>query len=143
MLTSNQIIKIGIVLFTVFIFSCSPENAPDLVLLNGKVWTGVDESTFEEAVAIKDNRIVAVGKTVDIQKLAGSETQSIDLNGKLVTAGFNDAHIHFLGGSMSMTEVEITGTRSPAGVAKKVNTYMEDNPASEWITGPWMVIQLF
>ncbi len=135
MLTSNQIIKTGIVLFTVFIFSCSPENAPDLVLLNGKVWTGVDESTFEEAVAIKDNRIVAVGKTKDIQKLAGSETQTIDLNGKLVTAGFNDAHIHFLGGSISMTEVEITGTRSSADVAGKVNAYIKENPAREWITG--------
>lgn len=113
--------KVCLVLLTALIFSCSSKNAPDLVLVNGKIWTGVDDSTFEEAVAIKDNKIVAIGKTKDITDLVGSETQTIDLKGKLVTAGFNDAHIHFLSGSLGLAEVDMTGTKTPEEITGRVN----------------------
>ncbi len=105
------------------------------MLINGKVWTGENESSFEEAVAIKDNTIIAVGKTNDIHDLAGDKTQVIDLKGKLVSAGFNDAHIHFLGGSLGLAEVDMTNTKSPADVAERVNQFMKDNPDKVWIIG--------
>jgi predicted amidohydrolase YtcJ len=116
-------------------FSCSDKNAPDLVLINGKVWTGEHEASFEEAIAIKANQIMAVGKTSDIQALADSKTQVIDLEGKLTTAGFNDAHIHFLSGSLGLTEVDLNPAQSPADIAEIVNQYIAENPNKEWITG--------
>jgi predicted amidohydrolase YtcJ len=115
--------------------SCSNKNAPDLILINGKVWTGVSESTFEEAVAIKGNKIIAVGKSDVLSKLADQKTQVIDLNGKLATAGFNDAHIHFLGGSLGLNEVDLNNTVLPSEVVNKVNQYIAENPNKEWITG--------
>lgn len=116
-------------------FSCSNKNAPDLVLIKGKVWTGVNDTTFEEAIAIKANQIIAVGKTNDIQALADSKTQVIDLAGRLTTAGFNDAHIHFLGGSLGLSEVDLNDTNSLREVVEKVNQFIKDNPTKEWITG--------
>ncbi len=127
--------RILIVLLSSLIFSCSTKNAPDLVLINGKIWTGENDSTFEEAVAIKYNRIIAVGKTNDINSLVNSETQVIDLKGKLVSAGFNDAHIHFLSGSLGLAEIGMNDTRSINDVAEKVNQFIKENPNKEWITG--------
>ena len=127
--------KLFIVIIAFLLFSCSNENAPDLVLLNGKVWTGENDSAFEEAVAIKSNQIIAVGKTTEINSMAGSSTQIVDLKGKLVTAGFNDAHIHFLSGSLGLAEVDLNNTNTPADVAEKVNAFIRENPNKAWITG--------
>lgn len=122
-------------LFLFLFISCSTKNAPDLVLINGKVWTGANDTTFEEAIAIKANKIIAVGKTNNIQALADSKTQVIDLEGKLTTAGFNDAHIHFLSGSLGLYEVDLNVTKSPAEVVDQVNQFMKENSNKEWITG--------
>ncbi len=116
-------------------FACTSKDAPDLILVNGKVWTGIDESSFAEAIAIKNNLIVAVGKTDSIRSLANSKTKIIDVGGRLVTAGFNDAHIHFLSGSKGLAEVDMTGTSSPEEVAERVNQFASANPTQQWITG--------
>lgn len=113
----------------------SDNKAPDLILVNAKVWTGLTDSSFEEAVAIKGNLIVAVGKSEGISSLADSKTQIIDLKGKLVTAGFNDAHIHFLSGSKGLAEVDMTGTHTPAEISERVNQFITKNPSREWIVG--------
>jgi predicted amidohydrolase YtcJ len=134
-MSSSVMNNVCFALLTALIFSCSSKNAPDLVLVNGKIWTGVDDTTFEEAVAIKDNKIMAIGKSKDISDLVGSKTQIIDLKGKLVTAGFNDAHIHFLSGSLGLAEADMTGTKTPEDITERVNQYSKENPTKEWITG--------
>ena len=64
----------------------------DLALVNGRVWVG-DSALFAEALAISGDRIVRVGTTLEVKQLADAQTQVIDLGGRLVTPGFNDAHI--------------------------------------------------
>ena len=135
MRNANQMHRLILVVLLSVAFSCGQKNAPDLVLVNGKVWTGESDSTFVEGVAIKENKIIAVGTTDEILKLADSKTNRLDLNGKLVTAGFNDAHIHFLSGSLGLAEVDLLGTNSPDEVAQRVNQFIEKNPGKEWITG--------
>ncbi len=132
---ASQITNLFLFLLGVITFSCTTKEAPDLILINGKVWTGANDSTFAEAIAIKANKIMAVGNSVDINSLADAKTKTIDLKGKLVTAGFNDAHIHFLGGSLGLSEVDMTGTASPADVSERVNQFIKENPTKEWITG--------
>jgi len=124
-----------LIAFVALLTACTNQQAPDLVLLNGKVWTGENDDVFEEAIAIKANKIVAVGKSDDIKKLASSKTEVIDLKGKLVTAGFNDAHTHFLSGSLGLAEVNLLGTNTPGEVADRVNQFIKTNPTKEWITG--------
>lgn len=132
---SSIIKRLLLALLTPLAFACTSTDAPDLILINGKVWTGITESSFQEAVAIKGNLIVAVGKSDSIRSLADSKTQVIDLEGKLVTAGFNDAHIHFLSGSKGLAEVDIIGTKSPADVVERVNQFAAKNSSREWIVG--------
>ncbi len=106
----------------------------DLVLFNGRVWTGADNS-FAQAIAIKGNRIADVGADNRIRRMIGPGTQVIDLKGRLATPGFNDAHIHFLGGSLSLNEVDLNGCRTVAEMLERIGAYARKHPEAEWIKG--------
>ncbi|GAA0880692.1 amidohydrolase [Algoriphagus jejuensis] len=108
---------------------------PTLILTNGKIWTGESDSSFVEAIAIRGNTILETGDSESISALAGSETEVIDLQGKLVTAGFNDAHIHFLGGSMGLTQVELSAAETFKEAMTSILQFIESNPDKPWITG--------
>jgi predicted amidohydrolase YtcJ len=67
----------------------------DLILFNGKIITVNDTFQIAQAVAVRGSRIVAVGSNADVNKLAGPNTQRIDLRGKSMVPGFIDNHAHF------------------------------------------------
>ena len=69
--------------------------APDLILSNGKIITVDDSFSIAQAVAVRGDRIVAVGTNQDITRLAGPNTQRIDLRGKSIVPGMIDNHAHF------------------------------------------------
>src|SRR5688572_17275176 len=75
---------------------------PTLLLVNGKVLTVDANFTVAEAVAVRDGKVLAVGTTADIKKLAGPSTKTIDLGGKTVTPGFvaSDGDNAFAGGDL-------------------------------------------
>ncbi len=106
-----------------------------LVLFNGKIWTGESDSSFVEAIAIDGNKIMAIGSDADIKKLIGDSTRVIDLKQKLVTPGFNDAHIHFLSGSMILSSADLLSTTSLTEMKKVLLEYAQKNPGKPWITG--------
>ncbi len=113
----------------------SASDFADLVMINGRIWTGADQSTFVEAVAVRGNTITQVGTSEDIRRLADRYTTVIDLKGRLVTAGFNDAHIHFLSGSLGLSQVDLTGAETLAEVTTRIAEFAAKNPARPWITG--------
>jgi predicted amidohydrolase YtcJ len=78
------------------ILSCKAviSQTADIILTNGKIFTSNTKQLYVQAVAIKGNRIVAVGNTQAIDKLKKSITKVIDLKGRTVVPGFNDAHYH-------------------------------------------------
>src|SRR5215211_7161226 len=67
----------------------------DLILTNGKIITVDEKFSIAQAVAVRGDRIIAVGTTADITRLAGPNTRRIDLRGKSVVPGFIDNHAHF------------------------------------------------
>ena len=69
--------------------------APDVIIVNGRVFTGADPQHYAQAVAIKGSRIVGVGTSREISSMAGSQARRIDVGGRLVIPGINDAHVHF------------------------------------------------
>ena len=89
------------------------QQAPDLALVGGKVFTSDTTRPWAEAVAIRGERIVAVGTTADVRRLAGSRTRIIDVGGRVVVPGFNDAHDHILAGSPG-TNVSMGGAQIDA-----------------------------
>src|ERR1019366_5690608 len=71
------------------------QTAASLGLLNGKIWTVNDRQPRAEGVGCLGSRIVAVGSNGEIRKWIGAGTEAIDLGGKLVLPGFEDAHVAF------------------------------------------------
>ena len=105
-----------------------------LVLTNGKVFTADARGSIAEAVAIEGKRIVAVGTSREIAaRYAGART--VDLAGKLVTPGFNDAHLHFLGGGLSLLRVDLNGAKTLAEAKSRVAARVREVRAGTWILG--------
>jgi predicted amidohydrolase YtcJ len=87
--------------------------APDTILLNGRIVTADEGGNVHEALAVRDGRIVALGKSVAIKRLAGKETRVVDLGGRTVIPGLIDSHIHAIRAALSFaTEVHWFGTAS-------------------------------
>ena len=112
--------------------------APDTVLLHGKIWTGNAQQPEAEAIAIARDRISAVGTSADIAKLAAANTRIIDLHGSRVVPGFNDAHTHFFEGGKSLTSVQLRNANSPQELRDRIAAYAKSIPKGEWIVnGEW------
>ncbi len=112
-----------------------PSLAPDLLILNAAVRTMDVAQPKAEAVAILGNRIVAVGSTADLRPLAGPKTRVIDAGGRSVLPGFNDAHVHWLSGGFSITNVDLRDASSPAELARRIGEFSKKIPKGRWILG--------
>jgi imidazolonepropionase-like amidohydrolase len=95
------------VLSIAVVASCShaqpAPQAPDLVIVGGKVFTSDTTLQWAEAIAIQGERITAVGTSAEVRRLAGPGTRIIDVGGRVVVPGLNDAHEHLTGGSPGAT----------------------------------------
>lgn len=110
----------------------------DLILVHGKVWTENPGQPEAAAVAITGNRILLVGDSDAILKLAGQNTRIIDLSGRRVVPGFNDAHVHFYFGGDGLASVQLGDADSPEEVRKRIGEFARSRPKGEWIlNGSW------
>ena len=107
----------------------------DTIIINATVHTMDPAQPTAEAIAILGNRIVAVGSTKEIRKLAGSGTRTIDAGKRLVLPGFNDAHTHFLSGGFQLASVDLRDADTPQEFASRIRTYAANMPKGRWITG--------
>ena len=113
----------------------NPSLAPDLIILNAAVRTMDDARPRAEAVAVSDKRIAAVGATAELRALAGPQTRVIDAGGKSVLPGFNDAHVHWLSGGYSITNVDLRDASSRAEFTKRIGEFAKKIPNGRWILG--------
>ena len=113
----------------------------DLIFVHANVYTGVpDQTPFSsvlraEAIAVKGDRILAVGKTFDLQQLKGDHTQVIDLDGHFVMPGFNDAHLHLADAGLQKLGVDVQGVKSLDEFRERVRAKVEAAKAGDWILG--------
>ncbi len=107
----------------------------DLVLVNGKIFTVNPAQPWAQAAAVRDGRFVAVGKDREIKQLIGGKTEVIDLRGKLVLPGFNDAHLHFASGGLYLLGIDLRPARDEQEFVRILKDYIYKVPAGEWITG--------
>ncbi len=112
-----------------------PSLAPDLILLNASVRTMEDSQPHAEAVAVTGNQIVALGSSSEIRSLAGPNTRVIDAKQRTVMPGFNDAHVHWLSGGFSITNVDLRTARSPEELARRLGAFAKALPKGSWILG--------
>lgn len=125
-------------LAAIFPFVGMAQIVPDTVLVHGKIWTENPRQPEAEAVAILGNHVAAVGTSSEILKLASPTTQVIDLAGRRVVPGFNDAHVHFVSGGTSLASVQLGDTRSELEFRQRIAAYAQKQPKGEWmLEGEW------
>ena len=114
--------------------------SPDLILFNGKVITVNDTFAIAQAVAVRGNRIVAVGSNADVNRLAGPGTQRIDLRGKSMMPGFIDNHAHFQEeGAYWTMELRFDGVDTRKRVLEMIAAKAKSTPNGGWVynLGGW------
>ena len=112
--------------------------SPTRILLNGKIWTENPRQPEAQAVAIEGNRIMAVGSSDVIRKLAGPDCKIIDLGGRRVVPGFNDSHVHLLSGGDSLISVQLGDANSVDEFRRRIGDYAKTLPKGTWIrNGNW------
>jgi predicted amidohydrolase YtcJ len=110
----------------------------DMIALNGKIWTEDPDRPEAEAIAVRDRRILAVGDSASIRKLAGPKTKVVDLQGRRVVPGFNDAHVHFFWGGQGLASVHLLDATSEAEFHKRIADFARTRLKGEWILdGNW------
>jgi predicted amidohydrolase YtcJ len=112
-----------------------PTPGVDLVLTNGNIYTVDSALRRVQGLAIKEGKIVAVGTDEEIQHWVGPDTKVIDLEGKFVMPGFNDAHTHMVDGGLRLLRVQVEGTRSLAEFQQRIRDALPQFKPGEWIVG--------
>jgi predicted amidohydrolase YtcJ len=108
---------------------------PDLILFNGAITTFDPELPRCSAIACKDGQVVAIGADTDVCALAGPRTEQIDLGGRTVVPGFNDAHNHMLELGIKFTRLQLEHCTSIAEMVAMVRDQAAKTPRGEWIIG--------
>lgn len=116
-----------------FLMACSTQKQADLLVYNAQIYTVDSLFSEAEALAVKDGKIIAIGKTADLQKEFEAK-ESVDAAGKAIYPGFIDGHAHFLGYGQGLQTVDLVGTQSWAEIVEKVKTFAKENPEG-WIQG--------
>ena len=132
-------------LFAVAMFAlcaAGPASAqsPDTILVNGKILTVDAQSSVREALAIRDGRIIALGTSPEMRKLAGPQTRVIDLQARTVIPGLIDSHLHAIRAALSFTtEVNWIGVRTLEEALGRVKDAARTMKPGSWliVAGGW------
>jgi predicted amidohydrolase YtcJ len=99
-----------------------------LVLVHGHVWTENPAQPETEAIAIAGNHILQTGTSAEVLRLAGPSTRVIDLHGRRVVPGFNDAHVHFVTGGLVLANVQLLDASSQAEFRDRMGRFGRLDP---------------
>lgn len=130
---------IFILLFAFGLFACQQESGNDdqidLLLTNGKIWTGDDDRAWASWIAIKDDRIHQLGGEDEKPPQAN---EVIDLKGQLTVPGFNDSHVHFGSAGALLLGINLLDVNEEEKFRQRVQETTERLPKGSWITrGDW------
>ena len=107
----------------------------DTVLIHARVYTVNAKQPWAEAIAIRRDKIVAVGSSKEIEPYRGRATKVIDAGNRLVLPGFTDCHIHFLDGSLSLQRVHLDDAKDIPEIQRRVKAFADAHPNQPWVRG--------
>ncbi|MEI6739538.1 MAG: amidohydrolase [Gemmatimonadaceae bacterium] len=119
--------------------ACRPATPPaTLVFRHARIWTGEAATPWAEAVAVRGDTIVAVGSDSAVASLIGPNTRVIDGAVGMITPGFIDSHVHFLGGGFGLAAVQLRDAATKAAFIQRIAAYAKTQPPGTWIVrGDW------
>src|SRR6476661_3786199 len=135
----STIHAIAIPLAVIWSLTASAQTA-DLIFTNGKIVTVDDQFATVQAVAIKSERIIAIGSDVEIEKFKGPSTQLIDLQRRTVIPGLIDNHAHYMRAAEYWhREVRLDGITSHKQAMELIRDKVRESKAGEWVVvlGGW------
>ena len=110
------------------------EAPADLIVINGSV-DAADGVSLHQAIAVRGNRIAAVGTNDEIAKRRGSNTKVVDAHGGAVVPGFDDVHTHMLSGGLEMETVNLQGAQTLEDMQSRIRAYAAAHRDLSWIRG--------
>ena len=133
--------KTAILLLSLWMSPSAWAQVADTVLINGKIVTVDQQFSIQEAIAVRDGRILSIGKTPEIRKLAGPTSRVIDLQGRCVIPGLIDSHLHGIRAALSFsTEVNWIGVSSLDEALGRIRQAARTMKAGSWLIvagGSW------
>jgi len=105
-----------------------------LAVVNARVWTGDTKRPWADAIAVRGDRIAAVGSSAEIRKLA-KDADVIDAQGQMVVPGFIDSHVHFIDGGFRLSSVQLRDAKTPAEFIARIKAFAASVPKGTWIQG--------
>ena len=118
---------------SVFLFACSQKQRVDLLVYNATIYTVDSTFSIAETMAVKDGKIVAVGRTTDLEKEFDAK-EKLDAQGKFIYPGFIDAHAHFVGYGLGLQKADLVGTNSWEEIIEKLKSFATAN-SEGWLIG--------
>jgi len=109
-----------------------------LAVVNARIWTGNPQRPWAEAIAVRGDRIAAVGSSAEIQKMVPKDAQLINAHGQMLVPGFNDSHVHIISAGRGLSSVKLRDASTPAEFTARIKAYAKTIPKGAWITdGDW------
>jgi predicted amidohydrolase YtcJ len=117
--------------------------AADLLFVNGAVYTVDAARRWAEAVAVRDGRIVALGTSDDLVELRGSSTEVVDLGGRMLVPGFQDAHVHPINAGLEQLRCDLSQDHGLEAYLDRIRAYVSSHPTASWILGGGWSVDVF
>jgi predicted amidohydrolase YtcJ len=111
--------------------------------VNGAVYTADASRSWAEAVAVLDGRIVAVGSNDDVAAFRGPGTEVVDLAGRMLVPGFQDAHVHPVNGGLDMLQCNLRDDHGLEAYRDRIRAYLASHPDVPWILGGGWSVDVF
>ena len=116
--------------------SCQNTNQyAELIITHANIWTGDENQAFAEAMAVKGETVMAIGSNNEMRKLIGNDTEVLKLEGKFITPGFIDSHLHFLTGGFNLSSVQLRDAKTPEEFIIRVAEFAKNTKPGTWILG--------
>ena len=112
----------------------SGNGTADIILFNGAIAAPASGARAAQAIAVGDGRIRAVGTDPEVMPLAGTDTEKVDLEGRLVVPGFFDSHIHFYEWAMQRQGLALHDLAGLEHLLERVHQAAQHRQPGQWIT---------
>jgi predicted amidohydrolase YtcJ len=134
-LLQQLLLCLSVVCLSCISYAATKSSTADVILIHARIYTVNPQQPWAEALAIRDGKILAVGKEDEISQYRGTSTKVINAKGRLVLPGFTDCHVHFMDGSFSVEQVNVESAKNLEQVQQQIGAYAKAHPNDAWVLG--------
>ncbi|MDX1671252.1 MAG: amidohydrolase [Balneolaceae bacterium] len=111
------------------------DKTADLILTDASIWTANDQQPRAEAMAVKNDKILAVGNSERILRYRDEKSEIVELEGRFICPGFIDAHIHLIAGGFQLQSVDLRDAEAPPEFENRIADFARKSEPGRWILG--------